>query len=170
MSDQTIKNEQMRLYDSGRLYTQADLQDNIINTQEILPSYPPTSYEQSSSQQDALGNVYMGKPSRLSYVNTPKIVTQADACYPKYNNTGEFVHIVFDFIYKVNFLCSRLVHFEIIGNAKIFSNGVTFDKTKIVSLIENRFFLLLIEFIGCRVCATLYSASPVWNQLIDNVT
>ncbi|KAM3963576.1 MLX interacting protein mondo isoform 2-T2 [Aphomia sociella] len=89
MSDQTIKSEQMRMYDNGRQYIQTDIQDNMLNAQEILSSFPPTSFEQQGATQSGsqMNNVYSGK-SRLQYVNPPKIVTQPEPCYSKYNNTA----------------------------------------------------------------------------------
>ncbi|XP_075969496.1 MLX interacting protein mondo isoform X2 [Anticarsia gemmatalis] len=87
--DQTIKNEQqLGMYDSGRLFSQTDLQNNMMNTQEILPQYQPMSYEQNTQQSDQQmhSNVYGGKSSRLQYGNAPKIVTQSEPCYNKYNS------------------------------------------------------------------------------------
>ncbi|XP_053625715.1 carbohydrate-responsive element-binding protein isoform X2 [Plodia interpunctella] len=86
MSEQTVKNEQIRMYDSGRMYNQSDMQDNMMNTQEMMP-YQQTSYG-NSAQEASLAGVYMGK--RMQYVNTPKIVTQ-DGCYPKYSNAATAV-------------------------------------------------------------------------------
>ncbi|XP_013186536.2 MLX-interacting protein isoform X2 [Amyelois transitella] len=84
LSDQSVKNEQMRMYDNGRMYSQTEMQDNLINTQEMMPSYPPASYDNATDA--ALGGVYMGK--RLSYGTPPKIVAQ-ETCYnTKYSNAA----------------------------------------------------------------------------------
>ncbi|XP_059054369.1 carbohydrate-responsive element-binding protein isoform X2 [Achroia grisella] len=87
MSDQTIKSEQMRMYDNGRQFIQGNLQDNMINAQEILAFAPP-SYDQQGTTHSGpqMNSVYMGK-TRLPYVNTPKIVSQSEVCYSKYNNS-----------------------------------------------------------------------------------
>ncbi|KAJ8722770.1 hypothetical protein PYW07_003950 [Mythimna separata] len=88
MSEQTIKNEQqMGMYDNNRLFSQSELQNNMMNAQEMLSPYQPISYEQqntSQSDQNQMHNVYVGKSSRLQYVNTPKM-TQAE---PYKYNTG----------------------------------------------------------------------------------
>ncbi|KAG6449533.1 hypothetical protein O3G_MSEX006100 [Manduca sexta] len=86
MPEQTIKNEQMRMFDNGRLFTQTDIQNHIIGAQEMMP-YQPVNYEQTSAPTDQQmhANVYVNKTSRLQYVNAPKIVTQSDPCYNKYN-------------------------------------------------------------------------------------
>lgn len=84
----SIKNEQqMGMYDNGRLFTQTDLQNNMMNSQEMLPPYQPMSYEQNTPQSDQQMHSYVGK-SRLQYVNAPKIVTQPE--YNKYN-TGLYM-------------------------------------------------------------------------------
>lgn len=78
--DQTIKNEQqMGMYDR-RLFPQTNLQNNIINTQEMLPTYQPMSYEQNTTQSDQQMHSYVAK-----YVNVPKLVSQSEPCYNKYN-------------------------------------------------------------------------------------
>lgn len=88
MSDQTIKNEQMRMYDNGRQYIQTTLPQNMMNTQEMLSPFPPTSFEQHGAAQPGsqINNLYMSK-TRLQYANAPKIVSQSEACYSKYNNS-----------------------------------------------------------------------------------
>lgn len=93
ISDQRIKNEQLRLYDNGRLFTQADLPNNI-SSQDMLPAFQPViGYEQqnatSSEPQQMHINMYGSKSSRLQYVSAPKIVTQSEPCYNKYN-TGQY--------------------------------------------------------------------------------
>lgn len=86
--EQTIKNEQqMGMYDNGRLFTQTNLQNNMINTQEMLPHYQPVSYEQNTSQSDQQMHSFVGKSPRLQYVNTSKILPQSETpSYNKYNS------------------------------------------------------------------------------------
>ncbi|PZC84371.1 hypothetical protein B5X24_HaOG204945 [Helicoverpa armigera] len=87
MAEQSIKNEQqMGMYDNGRLFTQSELQNNMMNAQEMISPYQPITYEQQNTAQSdqQMHNVYVGKSSRLQYVNTPKIVTQSEPCYNKY--------------------------------------------------------------------------------------
>ncbi|CAG4981284.1 unnamed protein product [Parnassius apollo] len=82
------KGEEMRMYDNGRLFTQSDLQNNILTTQEMLPTFPPTSYEQQTVSQpepQIHNNVYVVKSPRVQYVNAQKISTQPESCYTKYN-------------------------------------------------------------------------------------
>lgn len=86
MSEHGIKNE-MRMYDNGRLFAHTDLPTNMIN-QEMM-SFTPTSYEQ---QTDTVQNsAYNAKLSRLQYVTSPKISTQQETGYSKYN-TGLFIN------------------------------------------------------------------------------
>uniref|UniRef100_A0A2H1WJ47 SFRICE_002418 n=1 Tax=Spodoptera frugiperda TaxID=7108 RepID=A0A2H1WJ47_SPOFR len=88
MAEQTIKNEQqMGLYDNGRLFSQSDMQNNMMNAQEMLSPYQQITYEQQSATQadQQMHNVYSGKSSRLQYVNTPKLVSQTEPCYNQYN-------------------------------------------------------------------------------------
>ncbi|XP_061712203.1 carbohydrate-responsive element-binding protein isoform X1 [Cydia pomonella] len=78
MSDQTVKNEHMHMYDNNRLFVQTDMQNNMIN-QEVMPY----SYEQSSPQAQTSqmqNNVF--EPKRVQY--TSKIISQPDPAY-KYN-------------------------------------------------------------------------------------
>lgn len=87
----------MGMYDNGRLFTQSDLQNNMINAQEMLTQYQPISYDQqntSQPEQQMHANVYVGKSSRLQYVNSPKMVTQTEPCYTKYN-TGILLIYIF---------------------------------------------------------------------------
>lgn len=85
MSEHGIKNE-MRMFDNGRLFAQTDLPTNMIN-QEIM--YAPTSYEQQT--QDTVQNsAYNAKMSRLQYITSPKMATQQETGYSKYN-TGLFI-------------------------------------------------------------------------------
>lgn len=83
MSEESIKNEQMRAYENSRIYNQPDMQSGMMNTQELMASFPSGSYEQQDAQMQA--SVYGGKSSRLQHVNAPKIVTQSDSYY-KYNS------------------------------------------------------------------------------------
>lgn len=90
MSNQTVKNEQMRMYDNGRLFNQNEMPNNLVNAQDMLPAYQSIVYEQNAEQTDSQmhSNMYMGKSNRHQYVNAPKIVTQSESCYNKYS-TGK---------------------------------------------------------------------------------
>ncbi|XP_072943386.1 MLX-interacting protein isoform X2 [Epargyreus clarus] len=83
------KSEQIPLYDSERLFNQTELANNILGSQELLPSFQTSAYEQHTvTQPDAQihSNVYAPKTTRLQYVSAPpKIITQQEACYPKYS-------------------------------------------------------------------------------------
>lgn len=80
----------MGMYDNNRLFSQSELQNNMMNAQEMLSPYQPISYEQQNTSQSdqQMHNVYGGKSSRLQYVNTPKIVTQSE---PYKYNTGKSI-------------------------------------------------------------------------------
>lgn len=80
----------MGMYDNNRLFSQSELQNNMMNAQEMLSPYQPISYEQQNTSQSdqQIHNVYVGKSSRLQYVNTPKIVTQSE---PYKYNTGKSI-------------------------------------------------------------------------------
>ncbi|XP_026329316.1 MLX-interacting protein isoform X2 [Hyposmocoma kahamanoa] len=80
MSEHGIKNE-MRIYDNGRLFAQTDLPENMIN-QELL--YTATSYEQQT-QDTVQSSAYNAKMSRVQYVTSPKMTTQQETGYTKYN-------------------------------------------------------------------------------------
>lgn len=85
MSEHGIKNE-MRMYDNGRLFPLCSLPTNM--NQEMM-SYTPTSYEQQMP--DTVQNsAYNAKISRLEYVTSPKMSTQQETGYSKYN-TGLFL-------------------------------------------------------------------------------
>ncbi|KAL0893817.1 hypothetical protein ABMA27_013945 [Loxostege sticticalis] len=75
MSEESIKNEQMRAYDSSRMFAQSDMQ-NMMGA-EMMPQY---GYEARPEAQ--LGNVY-GAKARVQHVAAPKIVTQPDSAYYK---------------------------------------------------------------------------------------
>ncbi|XP_073944091.1 MLX interacting protein mondo isoform X3 [Choristoneura fumiferana] len=83
MSDQTIKNEHLQMYDNGRLFVQTNLQNNMLNAQDIMSPYPSGSYEQQGAAQPAqqMNNVYDQKP-RVQY--TSKVISQPETTY-KYN-------------------------------------------------------------------------------------
>lgn len=87
MDNQTIKNEQMRMYDNGRLFAQTEIPNNLMNAQDMLPSYQSIVYEQNAEHVDSQihSNIYSGKSNRLQYVNASKIVSQAEPCYNKYS-------------------------------------------------------------------------------------
>lgn len=84
ISEQNIKNEQMRMYDNGRLFAQSDLQNNMLGSQEMMSSYPPVSYEHTTQPEGQMTTVYGGKNSRLQYVTAQKVISQPDT-YTKYN-------------------------------------------------------------------------------------
>lgn len=86
MSEHGIKNE-MRMYDNGRLFAQTDLPANMIN-QELL--YTATSYEQQT-QDTVQSSAYNAKMSRVQYVTSPKMTTQQETGYTKFN-TGLFIN------------------------------------------------------------------------------
>lgn len=73
MGEQTIKNEQMRMYDNGRMFA-ADMSANMLGAPEVLQyagfEPPQTDHHMSDA--------YGGKNSRLQYVNTPKLITQPE--------------------------------------------------------------------------------------------
>lgn len=89
MAEQTIKNEQqMGMYVNGRIFAQSDLQNNMINAQDMCLPYQSISYEQqntSQPDQQMHTNVYATTSPRSQYVNTPKIVSQPEPAYNKYN-------------------------------------------------------------------------------------
>ncbi|XP_026742554.1 carbohydrate-responsive element-binding protein isoform X2 [Trichoplusia ni] len=89
MAEQTIKNEQqMGMYVNGRIFAQSDLQNNMINAQDMCLPYQSISYEQqntSQPDQQMHTNVYATTSPRSQYVNTPKIVSQSEPVYNKYN-------------------------------------------------------------------------------------
>lgn len=80
----------MGMYDNNRLFSQSELQNNMMNTQEMLSPYQPISYEQQNTSQpdQQMHNAYGGKSSRLQYVNTPKVVAQSE---PYKFNTGKSI-------------------------------------------------------------------------------
>ncbi|KAJ2952806.1 hypothetical protein O0L34_g7166 [Tuta absoluta] len=84
MSDQTIKNEQMRMYEENQraMYTQGDMANSMMGSQEML-QYPGASYEAPAPE--PMQTVYSGKLARLQYVSAPKIVAQ-DAAYTQHHN------------------------------------------------------------------------------------
>ncbi|XP_041976840.1 carbohydrate-responsive element-binding protein isoform X2 [Aricia agestis] len=82
------KGEQLRMYDNGRLYNQTEMPSNIMGAQEVLPTYQTNTYETQPPAQTEpiLNNAYAIKSPRVQYVNAqPKIITQNDPGYPKYN-------------------------------------------------------------------------------------
>ncbi|XP_039746606.1 carbohydrate-responsive element-binding protein isoform X2 [Pararge aegeria] len=87
MAEQS-KNEQLRMYNNSRLFTQAELSNNILGTQEMLSSYPQNTYEQQTAaqaEQNIHGNVYAAKSSRVQYVNTQNKIIAPQETYPKYS-------------------------------------------------------------------------------------
>ncbi|XP_046964709.1 carbohydrate-responsive element-binding protein isoform X1 [Vanessa cardui] len=83
-----VKNDQLRVY-NGRLFAPSELSNNILGTQEMMPSFPQNTYEQQNAThaEQMHGNVYANKSPRVQYVNTQtKILPQQDTCYPKYNS------------------------------------------------------------------------------------
>ncbi|XP_045785773.1 MLX-interacting protein isoform X2 [Maniola jurtina] len=85
MAEQS-KNEQLRMYDSNRLFTQTELSNNMLGTQELLPSYPQNAYEQQTAQAEQLhGAVYAGKAPRMQYVNTQNKIITPQETYSKYS-------------------------------------------------------------------------------------
>ncbi|CAK1552105.1 unnamed protein product [Leptosia nina] len=86
MSEQT-KNEPMRMYSNERMYPETEIQNNLLNNPQIMPTYPQPSFEQQSASQtdqQIHSNVYTKTP-RLQYVNAPhKIIPQQES-YPKYS-------------------------------------------------------------------------------------
>ncbi|XP_049867161.1 MLX-interacting protein isoform X2 [Pectinophora gossypiella] len=84
--NQSIKNEQMRLYEDGRMFSQGEMANNMLGSQELVQY--PGSYEQPPQQPEPMQTVYSGKLSRLQYVSSPKIVSQSEPTYTqptKYN-------------------------------------------------------------------------------------
>lgn len=100
MSEHGVKNE-MRMYDNGRLFAQTELPTNMIN-QELM--YTPTPYEQQT-QETVQSSAYNAKMSRLQYVTSPKIATQQETGYSKYN-TGLFI------TYKIFFMLHILYSYR----------------------------------------------------------
>ncbi|CAG9585548.1 unnamed protein product [Danaus chrysippus] len=88
INHQQIKNEQIQMYDNSRLFATAELPNNMLGQQEMLPTYSQGTYDQTVSQPEAQmhGNVYNDKTSRVQYGNSqPKIIAHQENCYPKYN-------------------------------------------------------------------------------------
>lgn len=86
ISEQSIKNEQLRMYDNNRLFAQTDMQNSLISTQEMLSSFQTVGYDQHATQQadsQVQASVYTGKTNRMQYVNTPKAPVEPN--YNKYS-------------------------------------------------------------------------------------
>ncbi|CAH2074106.1 unnamed protein product, partial [Iphiclides podalirius] len=82
------KGEEMRMFDNGRLFTQTDLPNNILNTTEMLSSFSSSSFEQqpaSRPEPQHHSNVYVTKSPTVQYVSAQKIPSQPETCYNKYN-------------------------------------------------------------------------------------
>lgn len=91
INHQQIKNEQIQMYDNSRLFASADLPNNMLGQQEMLPTYSQGTYDQTVSQPETQihGNVYNDKTSRVQYGNSqPKIIAHQENCYPKYSAGG----------------------------------------------------------------------------------
>ncbi|KOB78715.1 MLX-interacting protein [Operophtera brumata] len=72
MTGQAIKNEQMRMYDNGRMFTQSELQNNMIASQEMMQPFQQINYEQNAPS--SMQNVY-GKPRLQCVVHSGAAVT-----------------------------------------------------------------------------------------------
>ncbi|VVD03565.1 unnamed protein product, partial [Leptidea sinapis] len=82
---QQSKNEQIRIYSNERLYSESEMSNNMLDSQEMLPTFSQATYDgQTSNQPEQIhGNIYPSKSGSVQYLNAPhKILQQTE--YSKY--------------------------------------------------------------------------------------
>lgn len=80
------KSEQLRMYDSSRLFVQAELSPGALGSQELLAPYPQPYEQPAAAQPDQLHGGYAGKASRLQYVGAQNKIVSPQETYAKYGN------------------------------------------------------------------------------------
>ncbi|KAL4702530.1 hypothetical protein ACJJTC_001415 [Scirpophaga incertulas] len=77
LTEESIKNEQMRAYDGSRMYTHADVPGSTLIASDVMPAYA-ASYEQDATQMP--GPLYGGKQASMQ-MTSPKIISQSEPYY-----------------------------------------------------------------------------------------